>query len=109
MPRIPVAGTLSPGAAKRSVMPTGPRSRFSVATTCDGYEVVDSDGRAVSNSYEFATRPLEIAAELNGAAAINQRALARKLGVLLADDDSETFFQDDEYEYVVPGEAIEYA
>lgn len=58
------------------------RARFSIASTCDGYEVVDDDGRAVSPAYNHANEPLAVAATLNDAAAAGPTALARALGAI---------------------------
>jgi hypothetical protein len=70
-------------------------TRFSIASTCDGYEVVDSDGRAVSNSYETANEPLTIAGNLNTASEHGPKSLARamacvegfEVGLDITDDD----------------------
>lgn len=73
MPRI--QGSISP--AKPAEFR---RRRFSVSPTIDGYEVVDDDGRAVSNHFEFANLALELAGDLNSAAARGKRSLAVALG-----------------------------
>lgn len=57
-------------------------ARFTLASTIDGYEVVDSDGRAVSDSYDTANLALSIAADLNAAAARGRRALVRAFGTV---------------------------
>lgn len=88
MPRISMKGHNPPA------KPTGPAVRFHVAPTIDGYEVVDADGRSVTDAYPFANKPLVIAGRLNDAAAVSKQALARALGVVDADD--EDGFVDDE-------------
>lgn len=63
------------------------RKRFIIASTCDGYEVVDNeDGRAVTPSYEFSNEPLRIAGELNDAVARGWKYLALALGALDRDE-----------------------
>jgi hypothetical protein len=74
MPRI--QGTIPP--AKPPIVP----HRFSIASTIDGYEVVDRDGRAVSDSFDTANRALSIAADLNEAAGRGRRALSRAFGAI---------------------------
>lgn len=56
-----------------------PETRFTIASTIDGYEVTDGDGRTVSNSYESASQPLLIAQRLNQAAEHGGKSLARAL------------------------------
>lgn len=58
---------------------TRARTIFTVGTTCDGYEVVDDNGRSMSNSYDTANKPLEIAGALNTAAEHGPKSLARAL------------------------------
>jgi hypothetical protein len=68
-----------PKATHTSIDTHGSTTRFSIGRTCDGYEVVDHDGRPVSNTYEHANKPLEIAAALNAASERGHRAVARVL------------------------------
>lgn len=75
-------------------------ARFSIAQTIDGYEVTDQDGRAVSDAYPTANRPLGIAARLNTAAASGQKALARAFGVVENDDDDLIAFDPDSIEAI---------
>lgn len=64
--------------------------RFAMANTIDGYEVIDADGRSVTDSYTFANRPLKIAAMLNEAAdSEDTTELRRALGCI--GDDEEDF------------------
>lgn len=81
MHKTPVAATLT----DRTVTAT----RFKVANTIDGYEVIDNDGRSVSNYYDHANRALELAGRLNDAAAAGASALRRELGAAYADDEAE--------------------
>lgn len=76
-------------AAATKNMPVGTMKRFSVSQTCDGYEVTDRDGRPVTNSHEFANEPLEIAANLNDAAAVSPDALRLALGGVYESDEAE--------------------
>lgn len=75
MPRV--QGTI---AAKP---PLAARKRFGIASTVDGYEVVDNDtGRAMTESYTFSNEPLRVAADLNDAAHRGPRSLAIALGAI---------------------------
>lgn len=75
--------------ATTTVMPTVGTKRFSIAQTCDGYEVTDRDGRPVTNSFDHANEPLRIAADLNDAAAISPDALRLALGGIYESDEAE--------------------
>lgn len=88
MPRISIAAEAS----------APPARRFTVANTIDGYEVVDNDGRTVSNCYDYAGEALEIAGRLNDAA-VDPQALRRALGAMYEEDQIawEQFLDEDEY------------
>lgn len=66
----------------RNSVPT----RFTIQSTIDGWEVQDKDGRPVTNSFPNATRPLQIAGQLNDAAQYGNRSLAVALGAVDEDN-----------------------
>lgn len=64
--------------------PTRPLAykRFSVASTIYGWEVEDSDGRSVTESFEAPDLAAQVMDSLNAAAANGPRALATALGAV---------------------------
>lgn len=62
-------------------------ARFSTALTLTGWEVVDSDGRAVSDSYKHQDSAAKIAQNLSEAAANGPAALRLALGCIEEEDD----------------------
>lgn len=62
--------------------------RFSIGATVGGWEVIDSDGRSVTDTYRADARAAEVALRLNTAASTSPAALRRAFGVVIDEDDS---------------------
>jgi hypothetical protein len=106
MPKIPIAATAPAGTVtgRFSCASTNTASagtvtgRFSCASTLDGYEVIDADGRCVTDSYVHYGSATKAAARLNDAAEGGPKALRMALGAVEDTDYDDLILTADELE-----------